>query len=109
MAPGREHEEDEQPVAERSGAGVEEATGGHVLPIEAMMELINGLQEMIVVKENAHEMKSEFTTNPSSFLYAEDSPTLSRPSVPDDIPTTSTGFVKGCLKIGSTKGPCCLF
>lgn len=57
MAPKREREEDEHPVAERGGAGIEEAAGGHVLTIEAMMERINELQEMIVVKETAQEMK----------------------------------------------------
>lgn len=70
MAPKREREEDEHPVAERSGAGIEEAAGGHVLTIEAMMERINDLQEMIVVKETAHEMEGKFTSKPSSFLYS---------------------------------------
>lgn len=70
MAPKREREEDEHPVAERGGAGIEEAAGGHVLTIEAMMERINELQEMIVVKETAQEMKGKFTSNPSSFLYS---------------------------------------
>ncbi len=59
MAPKRDREEDEQPIAARGGAGVEAPTGGHVLTIDTLMQTITALQEQIAKKDKQLEAKEQ--------------------------------------------------
>lgn len=71
MAPKRDREEDEQPVAARGGAGVEAPTGGHLLTIDTLMQKIAQLQEQIVNKDKKIKMLDEEVMNKDQEMYQQ--------------------------------------